>query len=298
MTEKTPIELTLAHSPDPDDAFMWWPLFERDGDLPALDVGRYRFTPVAVDIETLNHQALEATYDITAISCVHYPRVRHAYALTACGASMGDDYGPKLVARSLMTIEAMRSARLRIAIPGRFTSAFATASLLLGKDQFEAVELPFETIIDAVRDGTVDAGIVIHEGQLTFADDGLHLVADLGSWWGAETGLPLPLGANAIRRDLDERFGAGTLREVTTLLRQSIDHALAHRDEAVAYALQFARGMEAALADEFVALYVNRWTLDFGPRGLSAVETFLQRTHAAGLTDAPGDVDLVVPAGV
>ncbi|MCA9295317.1 MAG: ABC transporter substrate-binding protein [Phycisphaerales bacterium] len=295
-TTSEPIELRLAHSPDPDDAFMWWPLFSLDGAPPALETGRYRFTPITDDIQSLNERALTGDLEITAISCAQYPQVKSTYALTACGSSMGDEYGPKLVAPKMCTIDELRTSRPRIAIPGRHTSAFATASLLLGPDSFEGVSVPFDEIIDRVADGGFDAGIVIHEGQLTFADAGLHLVVDLGAWWTAETGLPLPLGANVIRRDLDARYGDGTLIEVTTVLRESIDHALANRAASVRYAMQFARGMTEELADTFVELYVNRLTLDYGERGLEAVRTFLARTAAAGLTDEPGAIEPIMPA--
>jgi len=288
------VHLQLAHSPDPDDAFMWWPLFEVDGAPPALDTGRYRFSPVTDDIQSLNERSLTGELEITAVSCAQYPRIADRYALTACGSSMGDAYGPKLVAREPITVDELRSRPHRVAIPGRQTSAYATACLMLGTWAIDPVVVPFESIIDRIATSDdLDAGIVIHEGQLTFADAGLHLVTDLGAWWTSETGLPLPLGANVIRRDLDALYGEGTLVEVTSLLRASIDHALSDRETAVRYALRYARGMDAGLADEFVALYVNAWTLDYGERGRDAVRTFLHRTAEAGLTPDPGEIDMI-----
>lgn len=283
--------LRLGHSPDPDDAFMWWPLAEIDGQPPAMDSGRFRFEPVTADIETLNRRSMEGTLEITAMSCAQYPRVRDRYVLTACGSSMGDGYGPKLVAREAMSVHELRSANPTIAIPGRLTSAFATASLLLGPGTFQWEERPFEAIIDDLSAGRFEAGLIIHEGQLTYEQHGLHLVADLGQWWSQRTGLPLPLGVNAIRRDLDDLYGPGTIREVTGILRRSIDCAMANRREALAYALGFARGMAENLADQFVDLYVNNWTLDFGPRGIEAVQRFLADLHDAGLTDDAGVIE-------
>lgn len=279
-----PVRLRLAHSPDPDDAFMWWPLVGRDDEGPAIDVGRFRFDLVHDDIEALNRRAEGGDLEITALSCARYPAVAGRYALTACGASMGDGYGPKLVARAACDAAALRGAR--IAVPGRLTSAFGALSLLLGPGAFEPVEAPFDAIEGIVAGGEVDAGVVIHEGQLTYARSGLHLVEDLGAWWMREHGGPMPLGVNAIRRDLEELHGPGTLLEVARLLRRSVEHALAHRDEAIEYALRFARGIDAATADRFVAMYVNRWTLAFGPEGEAAVRRFLAALAGAGLVPA------------
>lgn len=294
--------LRLAHSPDPDDAFMWWPLFSIDGEAPRLETGRFRFEPVMEDIESLNRRSLTGDLEITAISCAQFPHVADRYALTACGASMGDGYGPKLVTREPMTRDEFLSRTLSIAIPGRRTTAYSALIILaetskrqnvetskhavgatVGHPPFTPHEVPFETVIDQVASGAFDAGLVIHEGQLTYEQAGLHLVADLGAWWMDVEGLPLPLGVNTVRRDLEDRFGPGTLAEVTALLRQSVEYALANREASIAYALRFARGMPAELADRFVHLYVNRWTLDFGDDGRAAVRRFLKRCHACGL---------------
>lgn len=288
--ENGQITLQLAHSPDPDDAFMWWPLFELDGRPPRLDTGRYRFVPVCVDIETLNHQAETALFEITAISCAQYPFVKDRYVLTACGSSMGEGYGPKLVSKRPLSTDDFRRHRVTVAVPGTRTSAFMAANLMLGVGSFEHATVPFDQIIHRVADGDFDAGLVIHEGQLTYQQAGLHLVADLGEWWSRTHNLPLPLGVNAIRRDLDDIHGEGTLAEVAALLLRSVEYAMEHRDEGVAYALGFARDMGADLADEFIGLYVNRLTLDFGDRGAAAVRTFLAAAHEAGLSPDPGEV--------
>ena len=283
----------LAHSPDPDDAFMWWPLFELDGEPAALGSERFRFEQVAADIETLNRHAEsaddDARYEITAISCAQYARVADRFQLTACGASLGDGYGPKLVAREVRSLESLRDGP-RVAVPGLRTTAFLVTSLMLGPGRFTSAEAPFKSIPDLVRDGEFDAGVVIHEGQLTVERDGLVVLADLGEWWGGQTGLPLPLGANVVRSDLDARFGNGATSEIVGLLEQSVRHAMAHREQSIAYALGFARDMGVELAGEFVDLYVNRWTLDYGPRGRAAVVELLGRAADAGLSpriDAP-----------
>ncbi len=286
--------LRIGHSPDPDDAFMWWPLAELDGRPAPMDTGRFRFEPVLEDIETLNRRSMEGTLEITAMSCAQYPRVRHQYAVTACGASMGDAYGPKLVTRSEAIIDDLRQTRPTIAVPGRLTSAFATARLMLGEFDYE--ERPFDAILDDVASGRFDAGLIIHEGQLTYESHGLHQVADLGQWWKQQTGLPLPLGVNAIRRDLDDLHGPGTLAEVTATLKRSLEFALEHRHEALAYALRYARGMEADLADRFVEMYVNQWTFDFGPTGRHAVDRFLQTLSEAEIVESGEDAEFIAPA--
>ena len=290
--------LRLGHSPDPDDAFMWWPLYGRAGEGPAIDTGRFEFTPVAEDIETLNERSETGDLEITAMSCAQYPRVRDTYALTACGASLGDGYGPKLVASRPATPEELVASGATIAIPGRRTTAFLAASLRLGPGAFRFAAVPFDEIIDRVRSGDFDAGVVIHEGQLTFADAGLHLVVDLGAWWRDETSQLLPLGANAIRRDLEDQHGPGTLAEITRTLRRSVEHALAHREASLDYALGFARGIESSVADRFVEMYVNAWTLDYGPDGRAAVRSLLRRAHQAGLVPDPGEVDFVEPGRI
>ena len=266
---------------------MWWPLFERDGKPPSLPSDRFRFVPVVEDIQQLNKRACEAdledALEITAFSCACYPRVVDRYVITACGASIGEGYGPKLVARSAMELDDLRDAGKLIAVPGAQTTALMSTSLMLGPDRFRWIEMPFDEIAGAVVAGDVDAGVVIHEGQLTFEEDGLVLVQDLGAWWGEETGLPLPLGANAVRSDLDERFGPGSTTEIVGLLERSVRHAMSHREEAIAEALKWARGLEAERAGAFVDLYVNRWTLDYGEAGRKAVLELLSRAARAGL---------------
>jgi 1,4-dihydroxy-6-naphthoate synthase len=290
------LALRLAHSPDPDDAFMWWPLFATDGRPPRIESAGLEFRQITCDIESLNQRAIAGRdpLEITAISCATYPRVRHAYALTACGASMGDAYGPKIVARSPMSIDQLRDAGGMIAVPGQGTTAFAAMSMLLGPGSFRFQTVPFKDIIDRVARPASEfaAGLIIHEGQLTFETSGLHQVVDLGAWWKQTRGLPLPLGVNAIRRDL-ERQQAGILQQVAGLLRQSVEHALAHREESIAYAMQFARDMTPEVADEFIRLYVNKWTLDFGESGREAVRVFLSEAHKAGLAPEAGDIDFV-----
>jgi 1,4-dihydroxy-6-naphthoate synthase len=287
------LALTLGHSPDPDDAFMWWPLTGIDGAGPAIDTGPFDFTVVTDDIESLNRRALHGELDITAISIAHYPQVHDTYVLTACGASVGDGYGPKLVAASPMTIDELRASKACIAVPGEHTTALATTKLLLGQDvQWQAV--PFETIGQRVRDGLFQAGVVIHEGQLTFGDSGLHLVQDLGAWWHALHGLVLPLGGNVAKRDIEDRGGPGSLQALAGVLLGSVEHAMANREVSLAWAQRFGRGIDLATADAFVELYVNRWTLDFGASGRAALRIFLGAVHDAGGPD-PGSIDIVEP---
>jgi 1,4-dihydroxy-6-naphthoate synthase len=275
--------LRLGHSPDPDDAFMWWPLLELDGAAPRVASARFRFQAVPADIEALNQRAVrgEDLLDISAFSCATYARIASRYALTACGSSVGDGYGPKVVAREARTVDSLRGAH--VAIPGQGTTAFMVTSMLLGPGSFRATVVPFKEIPARVAAGEFDAGVVIHEGQLTFAEEGLVLVEDLGRWWHSQTGLPLPLGANGVLRALDERHGPGTMQEVALLLEQSVRYALDHRAESVRYALAFADGMSEELADRFIGMYVNAWTLDYGPTGRLAVRTLLDRAADAGL---------------
>ena len=288
------IDITLGHSPDPDDAFMWWPLFGIDGAAPEVAEPGLRFVQVCDDIETLNRRAGGPgadLLDVTAMSCANLPLVGHRYALTACGSSVGDGYGPKLVSRGTMSLEALRDERVTIAVPGRRTTSFLALSLMLGPGRFRFEEVPFDRIMEEVAAGRFHAGVVIHEGQLLFQDHGLHLVRDLGAWWREHAGLPLPLGVNAVRRDLDDKHGSGTQARVVRLLERSVAHAMRHRERGVAYALRFARGLEAGLAGTFVDLYVNRWTLDCGPAGREAVDRLLAEAHAAGLLPpAPAQV--------
>ncbi|MFG0257821.1 MAG: menaquinone biosynthesis family protein [Phycisphaerales bacterium JB043] len=293
-----PITLTIAHSPDPDDAFMWRPLGSVGGDVepfePSIDTSPFRFQPVMLDIESLNRRAIEhADLDITAISFHTYPHVRHAYALTSCGSSMGEGYGPKIVSRQVRDIGWLASD-ITIATPGTHTTAHLTLRLLLGRD-FNAIEVPFEEIIEHVAQGRSDAGIVIHEGQLTYPDHSLRLVTDLGAWWTESTGLPLPLGANAIRRDLDARHGTGTSTRLARVLLDSIRASQEDRAASLSYAASFGRGISEQRNDEFVTLYVNPLSEDMGERGATAVRELLTRAHDAGLCPDPGGIDVVRP---
>lgn len=278
------MRIHLAHSPDPDDAFMFYGLASG-----AVDPGPYTFEHVLADIQTLNERARAGEYEVTAISIHAYPYLCDQYALTTCGSSMGDNYGPMIVARSPLPVDALRGAT--IAIPGRLTTAFLTLQLLLGSDTFTPEVVMFDEIPAAVAAGRVDAGLIIHEGQLTYAREGLHRVIDLGVWWQERTGLPLPLGGNAIRRDL----GPERCREITAILKRSIRYGLDHRAEAVRYALKFGRGLDEQLADRFVGMYVNEWTLDYGPRGREAVRRLLAEGAAAGIVPPTGPIDFVEP---
>jgi 1,4-dihydroxy-6-naphthoate synthase len=278
---------------------MWWPLFEVDGDPAPVQSDRFRFEAVTHDIETLNERSRTGELEITAISCAQYPWVKDRYALTACGSSMGDEYGPKLVSRVPMSIDALkRPAKgppVMVAVPGVRTSAFAALNIMLGAGTFGFRAVPFDQIIERVCSGEFDAGLVIHEGQLTFAHAGLHLVEDLGRWWSAKFHLPMPLGANVIRRDLEQRFESGTLREVMELLLRSVEYSMAHRAEGLSHARAHGRGITEAMTDQFVDMYVNKWTLDFGAVGRKAVEEFLGQASAAGLVPATGEIDFVQP---
>lgn len=280
--------LRLGHSPDPDDAFMFYGLAKEK-----LDSGRYRFEHILQDIQTLNHRAIKGELEITAISIHAYPYVADKYALTSCGSSMGDKYGPMIVCRTPIVANGgpPETARLRealfgktIAVPGKLTTAFLVLQLILGKDgqAFNSVVVPFDQIPQYVADGKADAGLLIHEGQLTYRQAGLHLLLDLGAWWHEQTQLPLPLGGNCIRKDL----GQQTMQEVTDILKRSIQFSLDHRPEAVEYALQFGRDLDRNLADRFVGMYVNHWTLDYGDKGRQAITTLLQRGAAEGLVPA------------
>jgi len=250
-----------------------------------IDTGRFRFVHELVDIETLNRRAFSGELELTALSLHAYAHVADRYVLCPCGASMGYGYGPMVVQKKGSELLLPRTVLtpFSVAVPGTLTTAYLALRICLGKD-FPYVGVPFDRILDAVVEGEyngqpVDAGLVIHEGQLTYARQNLELAIDLGRWWGEETGLPLPLGANAIRKDL----GPEVIGEVTRLLHESIRWGLAHRQEALQYALGFGRGLDAADADRFVGMYVNDWTLDFGPRGRQAVAELLARGHAAGV---------------
>jgi 1,4-dihydroxy-6-naphthoate synthase len=273
--------IRVGHSPDPDDAFMFHALANNK-----IDAGPYRFTHELQDIQTLNDRALKGELELTAVSLHGYAYMTDKYALCACGCSMGDDYGPMVVAREPMTREDLRGKT--IAIPGKLTTAYLALQLWLGHD-FTPVFYAFDEILDVVEQGKVDAGLIIHEGQLTYMNQGLKLVVDLGKWWLEDTGLPLPLGGNAIRRDL----GPKVMQDVTRLLKESIQYALDHRAEALAYALQFGRDLDRSQADKFVGMYVNDWTIDFGERGRKAVATLLQRAYDAKIIPQPVQVEFI-----
>jgi len=272
--------IRLAHSPDSDDAFMFYALAE--GKVDAEDV---EYIHQLQDIETLNQRALRGELEVTAVSIHAYAYLADRYALLPHGASMGDRYGPKLVTRAPMTRDAIRGSR--IAIPGPLTSAYL--ALRLYEPVFDPVFMPFDQIDEAVLRGDVDAGLLIHEGQLTYAAQGLHLVADMGEWWFAETGLPLPLGGNVIRKDLDDDLK----RKVSRHLRDSIAYGLEHRSSALDHAMRYARGLERTDADTFVGMYVNDWTLDYGERGREAIRLFLNRGVEAGIIPHPVIVEFV-----
>jgi 1,4-dihydroxy-6-naphthoate synthase len=268
--------IRVGHSPDPDDAFMFHALANGK-----IDTGRYEFRHELVDIETLNRRAFAAELELTAVSLHAYAYLTETYLLCPCGASMGDRYGPIVVATRQYSLDELRG--LTIAVPGTLTTAYLALRLCLGRE-FRHVVVPFDRIIDAALAGEwqgepIEAGLIIHEGQLTYADRGLQLAVDLGQWWHESTDLPLPLGANAIRRDL----GPETIRDVNRLLRESIRYGLEHREEALEYALRFGRDLDRAKADRFVGMYVNDWTLDFGPRGREAVRRLLDEGFAAGV---------------
>jgi 1,4-dihydroxy-6-naphthoate synthase len=273
--------INVGHSPDPDDAFMFYALAHNK-----LDTGDLEFRHELQDIETLNRRALRGELEVTAVSIHAYAHLLDKYALLPSGCSMGDRYGPMIVAREAMTIDDLK--RMRIAVPGTLTTAFLALRLLL-PDGFTYEVLPFDQILAAVAKGRYDAGLIIHEGQLTFQNDGLRLVVDLGVWWQEKTGLPLPLGGNVVRRDL----GLDTMRHISRLLKESIRYALAHREDALTYALKYARDMDRALADRFVGMYVNDWTLDYGPCGREAVRRLLAEAHRAGVIASPVDVEFV-----
>ena len=289
MSVSTPTQLIrVGHSPDPDDAFMFYALAQEK-----IDTGRFRFEHELVDIETLNRRAFHAELELTALSLHAYAYLADKYILCTCGASMGDNYGPMVVAREARSLESLRNTT--IAVPGTLTTAYLALRMCLADffpaSEFQHVVVPFDQILDVVEAGEyqgqkIDAGLIIHEGQLTYGEQNLQLVVDLGKWWMSETGLPLPLGANGVRKDL----GTETIREINRLLKESIRYGLEHRRPALDHALQYGRGLDTAKADTFVGMYVNDWTLDFGERGREAVRQLLARGHAAGVIPT-----LVVP---
>jgi len=285
--------ITLAHSPDPDDAFMWWPLADIDGSGPALDTGEFEFELVMKDIETLNAESEQGLYDITAISIAHYPVVSDAYHLTACGASLGDGYGPKIVATSEVSIDALIASQPTFAVPGERTSALAALRILAGQNPLQWESVAFTEIMNEVSCGNYGAGVVIHEGQLTYDEHGLHEVCDLGEWWMKRTGLPLPLGGNTIRTDTDERYGAGATGKITSLLLQSIEYAMEHREKSLLWAAKWGRGIDIERTDEFVEMYVNKWTLDFDEVGREAVRRFLTDAASVGALPSIEEITFV-----
>ncbi|HET7241646.1 MAG TPA: MqnA/MqnD/SBP family protein [Gemmatimonadales bacterium] len=265
--------IRVAHSPDSDDAFMFYALAEGK-----IDTGDLRYVHELSDIESLNQRARQAELEVTAVSIHAYAYLWRDYALLGSGSSMGDGYGPRLVATRPRPSDPRAALRgLRVGVPGHLTTAYL--ALQLYQPDVVAVVIPFDQIEDAVHRGDVDVGLLIHEGQLTYADTGLHLWADLGAWWLEDTGLPLPLGGNAVRRNL----GRAVIDQIARDLRASIVYALEHRAPALAHARQFNRGIGDERTDTFVGMYVNDWTVDYGPRGRTAVQTLLDRGHAAGL---------------
>ena len=273
-------KITVAHSPDSDDAFMFYALATHK-----LDTGQIQFEHVLQDIQTLNEEAARGTYEVTAISFHAYAYVTDKYLLLPHGASIGDNYGPILVSRQPLAPSDI--PKLKIAIPGTLTSAFLAMRIFAPEFRYEVV--PFDQIIAAVQEGDCDAGLLIHEGQLFYEAMGLHKVLDLGEWWHERTGLPLPMGGNAVRRDLSSEV----IQQVSQYLRDSINYSLAHREDALQYAMQFARDMDSELADRFVAMWVNERTLDYGERGKEAVRRLLSDGVAAGVIPNVVDVQFV-----
>jgi len=270
-------EITIAHSPDSDDAFMFYALANDKLDTKGLVVHQ-----VLKDIQSLNQDAINGRYEVSAISFAAYPLVKDKYMLMPCGASMGDNYGPMVIAKPGVTKDNLKDKT--IAIPGKLTTAYLTLQLWM--PGLKVVEVPFNEIIDYVVAGKADAGLIIHEGQLMFQESGLELIVDLGVWWHQETGLPLPLGGNVVRKDLGEK----TVKDATDLFKTAVVYALDHRQEALDYAMTFARDMKRSLADKFVGMYVNDLTVDYGERGRKAVAKLFEMAYARGLT-----TELIVP---
>ncbi len=272
-------EISIAHSPDSDDAFMFYALAKDKVQVPG-----YSFTHTLTDIETLNQKAMhEAFYDVTAISFHAYPYVQDNYALMPCGGSVGEGYGPMIISKRAYSVDQVR--RLKIAIPGQLTTANLVLQMAIPGVETEIV--PFDQIIPQVMAGKYDAGLIIHEGQLTYLRDGLTCVLDMGAWWREQTGLPLPLGGNAIRRSL----GAPVHRMMNQALRDSVGYALQHREEALAHAMQYARDLDTASANRFVGMYVNERTLDYGEDGKKAIRRLLEMGHERGVIPQPVHVD-------
>ena len=293
---------TLGHSPDPDDAFMFYAMAENK-----IDLRGYRFEHRLEDIQTLNERALRGELHVSAISIHAYAHVASKYALLPCGASMGDGYGPIVVRRRRDGETAKRRnqgaavssppiidsaareflAGKKVAVPGTMTSAFLALQLFLG--EFDYIVVPFDQIFDAVRTGRADVGLIIHEGQLTYEKSGFEKIVDLGKWWKEQTGLPLPLGGNVVRKNIPR----AVRRDLSEIIRESIDYGLAHRDEAVRHSLPYARDMDAKLAGKFIGMYVNEFTRDYGEVGRDAIRRFLAEAHKKGYIDAPVEVEFV-----
>jgi len=275
--------IRVAHSPDSDDAFMFYAINQKK-----IDTKGYEFVDILSDIETLNRKALEGEYEVSAISIHAFPYVADKYALLSSGASMGDNYGPMIVSKEPFNPSQLKNKK--IAVPGTLTSAFLALELYLGTNRFDYEVIPFDQIIKAVKEGKVDAGLIIHEGQLTYQDEGLVCIVDLGKWWYEKTGgLPLPLGGNVIRKDLGEE----TMREISQILRESIKYSLKHREKAVDYALKYARDMSKEKADKFIGMYVNELTVDYGERGRKAIELFLKEAYEKGFIDRLPEIKFV-----
>ena len=273
-------EITLGHSPDPDDAFMFYALA-----ADKIDTDGLSFSHVIQDIETLNRRAMNNELDVTAVSIHAYAYVLDQYALLTSGASMGEAYGPLVISRTPLSTEELKSKT--IAVPGLMTTAYLTLRLCLG--DVNTVVVPFDQIMDAVERGDVEAGLLIHEGQLTYGAHGFHKVIDLGEWWMNETGLPLPLGGNAIKKSL----GSELIGKVSKLLRESIQYGLENREVAVRHSMKYGRGMAENLTDKFVGMYVNDYTIDYGDRGREAVRKLLERAHEAGIIPLPVRLEFV-----
>src|SRR5229473_2689180 len=283
---RAPEVFTLGHSPDPDDAFMFYAIAKNK-----IDVRGYRFEHRLEDIQTLNERAIRGELHISAISIHAYAYVADKYALLQCGASMGDGYGPIVIRKASIgneNVDLRKQLRnLVIAVPGKMTSAFLALRLYLG--DFKHIVVPFDQIFDAVNRGDADAGLIIHEGQLTYARSGFQKIVDLGEWWKRETKLPLPLGGNVLRKDIPSPIRS----DLAEIVRQSIDFGLAHRDEAVRHSLPYARDMNSELAGKFIGMYVNEFTRDYGPVGRTAIRKFLDDAHAAGHIDKRVEVEFV-----
>jgi len=290
--------LTLAHSPDPDDVFMWWPLGS-EHEAPVFDTGAFRFRPLAEDIQVLNRRAIsEGDLDITAISVHAYPHIKDRYRLTSCAGSFGEGYGPKLVVpqsvkdRVSNPLSFVTDPETVVAVPGVNTTAFLVLRILAGKD-FRYTAMPFDEIPGAVERGKATAGLLIHDAQLTYARHGLTELLDIGVWWNDAKRLPLPLGGNAIRRDLDKRFGSGTSQTVGRLLYRSIAHALANREEGMQRIASRYPGLDRATLDRYLGMYVSVRTLDPGDDGRRAIEELLRLGHSCGLSPDAGTLDLL-----